>query len=175
MSTSLDDGPRSDGGGRGQPEAPVRAASYAPRLAVLAFSIPVFWLACGARAGAFWGLGLVFVISLFIPRALVLDDEGFRLVSLVPRGKVRWSDVDAFSTTISTTPRVGLGRVVRYAKAGRTARWWHIAGWPAQGRIEPVSALRGGERALSAEDLSDLLATRLAVARRARAGSERVD
>ena len=155
----------------GSQRLPAALRFHAPRLAVVAFSIPVFWLAWGAWGGALWAVSLAVVIPSFIPRAIVLDDEGFQQVSLVPRRKVRWSDVDAFSTAMGAV-RGGTRRVVRYTKADRTPRCWYLSGWPAHGTVEPAFALTRGERPLSADDLCGLLATRLALARGARARAE---
>ena len=100
---------------------------------------------------------LASVVMLFAPRALVLDEEGFRQLSVVPRKKVLWCGVDSFNT--GAAPKVGA--FVLYTKAGRTPRWWYPAGWPAQGGLPPAFASARGGRALSASELSDLLNDRL--------------
>jgi hypothetical protein len=140
---------------------PASLPSVALRLGVVALLIPVVWLWLGAFAGAVTAVGFAAVVLLFAPRALVLDDEGFRRLSLVPRKKVLWRAVDSFTT--GSAPRAGA--FVLYTKAGRRPRWWYPAGWPAQGGIPPVFASARGGRALSASDLSDLLNDRLARAR----------
>jgi hypothetical protein len=140
---------------------PASPSFLAVRLAIVALLIPVLWLEFGADVGEATAAVLVTVMVLFVPRALELDGQGFRRLSLVPRRKVPWSAVDSFST--GYTPRVG--RFVQYTKAGRTPRWWYPAGWPAQGGITPAFASRRGGRALSATDLCSLLSDRLARAR----------
>jgi hypothetical protein len=87
------------------------------------------------------------------------------LVSLVPRKKILWRRVDAFSTGSG----LRFGPFVAYTKAGRRPRWWYPAGWPAQGGLPPAFASARGGRALSASDLSDLLNDHLARARTASA------
>jgi hypothetical protein len=134
----------------------------AVRLGILALLIPVVWLWLGDVAAAATALALAAVMLLFVPRALVLDEQGFRQLSLVPRKKVLWSMVDSFST--GSAPRAG--SFVLYTKAGRRPHWWYPAGWPAQGGIPPVFAAEAGGRALSASDLADLLNERLATRRR---------
>jgi type IV secretory pathway VirB3-like protein len=145
---------------------PASLPFLAVRLGVVALLIPIVWLWLGAVAGAATAMALVAVAVLFVPRALVLDDEGFRQLSLVPRKKVLWSRVDSFNT--GSAPRAGA--FVLYTKAGRRPHWWYPAGWPAQGGIPPAFASTRAGRALSASDLSELLNDRLA---RARTVSER--
>jgi hypothetical protein len=130
----------------------------AVRLGVVALLIPIVWLWLGLLAAAATALALAAVMLLFVPRALVLDEQGFRQLSLVPRKKVRWSSVDSFGT--GWAPRAG--SFVLYTKAGRRPRRWYPVGWPAQGGIPPVFASTPGGRALSARDLADLLNDRLA-------------
>lgn len=137
----------------------------AVRIAVVALPIPILWLWLGAAAAVVSAVALASVVVLFAPRALVLDEEGFRLVSLVPRKKILWRGVDAFSTR--SGPR--FGPFVAYTKAGRRPRWWYPAGWPAQGGLFPAFASARGGRALSASELSELLNDRLARARAASA------
>ena len=141
---------------------PTSSSFLAVRLALSAMLIPIFWLWLGAPAGETTAAALVAVFLLFFPRAIVLDEQGFRLVSLVPGKKVLWSAVDSFTT--GYVPRAG--RFVQYTKAGRKPRWWYPSGWPAQGGIPPAFAPRRTGRALSATDLCDLLNNRLAEARR---------
>jgi hypothetical protein len=131
------------------------------RIGVVALLVPIVWLWLGAAAGLATAAVLASVFILFAPRALVLDDEGFRLLSLVPRKKVLWRGVDSFGT--GAGPKVGA--FVLYTKAGRTPRWWYPAGWPAQGGLPPAFASARGGRALSARDLCELLSDRLARAR----------
>jgi hypothetical protein len=132
------------------------------RLGIVALLIPVMWLWLGVVAAVATALALAAVMVLFVPRALVLDEQGFRQLSLFPRKKVLWSTVDSFGT--GSTPRSG--RFVAYTKAGRRPHWWYPAGWPAQGGIPPVFASTPGGRALSASDLADLLNDRLATRQR---------
>ena len=142
---------------------PASRTFFAVRLGIVALLIPIVWLWLGALAGSATAFALAVVVLLFIPRALVLDQQGFRQLSLVPRKKVLWRTVDCFST--GSAPRAG--RFVLYTKAGRRPRWWYPAGWPAQGGIPPAFASKRGDRALSASDLADLLNDRLARARAA--------
>jgi hypothetical protein len=140
---------------------PASRTFLAVRLVIVALLIPVVWLWLGILAGAATALALAAVELLFAPRALVLDEEGFRQLSLAHRKKVLWSGVDSFST--GSAPRAG--SFVLYTKAGRKPRWWYPAGWPAQGGIPPAFASKPGGRALSARDLAALLNERLARAR----------
>jgi hypothetical protein len=144
---------------------PASPTFLAGRIGVVALLIPILWLWLGVAAAVVSALALASVVVLFAPRALVLDEEGFRLVSLVPRKKILWRGVDAFST--GSGPR--FGPVVAYTKAGRSPRWWYPAGWPAQGGLPPAFASARRGRALSARELSDLLNDRLARARAASA------
>jgi len=137
---------------------PASPAFLAPRLAIGALLIPILWLTFGAAAGETGAAAVAVGVLLFVPRALVLDAQGFRQVSLMPRKKVLWSAVDSFNT--GSAPRAG--RFVLYTKAGRKPRSWYPAGWPAQGGIPPAFAYPRGERALSAADLCNLLNDRLA-------------
>ncbi|TML42872.1 MAG: hypothetical protein E6G19_13435 [Actinobacteria bacterium] len=145
---------------------PVSLTFVVVRFGVGALTIPIVWYWLGAVAGTATAVALVGVMVLFGPRALVLDTQGFRLVSLFPRKKVLWSMVDSFST--GSAPRAN--RFVLYTKAGRRPRWWYPAGWPAQGGIPPAFAPRPGDRALSAGDLADLLNDRLVRARQSPTG-----
>ena len=140
---------------------PAAATFLAPRLAIGALVIPIVWLSFGPLAGETIAAAVAAGAVLFVPRALVLDAQGFRQLSLVPRRKVLWSSVDSFNT--GSAPR--FGAFVLYTKAGRRPRWWYPAGWPAQGGIPPAFAPRRGVRALSASDLCGLLNDRLAKAR----------
>jgi hypothetical protein len=140
---------------------PASRTFLAVRLAVVAVLIPIVWLWLGVLAAAATALALAAVELLFAPRALVLDDDGFRQLSLVHRKKVLWNRVDSFST--GAAPRAG--SFVLYTKAGRRPRWWYPAGWPAQGAIPPAFASKRGGRALNASDLADLLNDHLATAR----------
>ncbi len=142
---------------------PASLSFVAARLVVSALVVPILWLSAGALAGEITAAALAAIALSFFPRAIVLDEEGFRVVSLLPRKKVLWSAVDSFSTGYA--PRAG--RFVQYTKAGRKPRWWYPAGWPAQGSIQPAFASRRRDRALRATDLCDLLSDRLARARRA--------
>jgi hypothetical protein len=72
-----------------------------------------------APAGAITAAAIAAVALLFYPRGLVLDEEGFRVLSLVPRKKVLWNAVDSFST--GWVPRGGA--IFQYTKAGRKPRW----------------------------------------------------
>jgi hypothetical protein len=137
---------------------PASSSFLAVRLALSAALIPLFWLWLGAPAGEITAAALAAIVLSFFPRALVLDEEGFRVLSLVPRKKVLWNAVDSFST--GYMPRSG--PLVVYAKAGRKPRWWYPAGWPAQGSIPAAFASRRRDRALSATDLCNLLNNRLA-------------
>jgi len=143
---------------------PASRTFFAVRVGIVAVLIPIAWLWLGVLAGVATALALAVGLLLFAPRALVLDEQGFRQLSLVHRKKVLWGMVDSFST--GSAPRAG--RFVLYTKAGRRPRWWYPAGWPAQGGIPPAFASSPGSRALSASELADLLNNRLA---RARAGS----
>jgi len=140
---------------------PASSPFLAARLAIGALLIPILWLWLGAAAGETAAAVLATVALLFVPRALVLDDEGFRMPSLFPRKKVLWNAVDSFSS--GYLPRAGMS--VLYTKAARTPRWWYPAGWPAQSGIPPAFAARRAERALSATDLCNLLSDRRARAR----------
>jgi hypothetical protein len=144
---------------------PASPSFRAVGIGVVALLIPILWLWLGAVAAVVSGVALASVVVLFAPRALVLDEEGFRLLSLVPRKKILWRGVDAFSTR--SGPR--FGPFVAYTKAGRRPRWWYPAGWPAQGGLPPAFSSARGGRALSARELSDLLNDRLARARAASA------
>jgi len=138
---------------------PASPIFIAVRLAFGAATIVVLLVVFGALAAEVAAVVLLAAAVLFVPRALVLDEHGFRQVSLIPfvrRTKVLWSGVDSFHTRYTTRG----GRFVRYAKAGRKPRWWYPAGWPAEGSISPMFASRRGERALSATDLCDLLTDR---------------
>jgi hypothetical protein len=141
---------------------PASSSFLAVRLALSAPLIPILWLWLGAPAGEAAAAALAAVFVLFFPRAIVLDEQGFRVVSLFPRKKVLWNAVDSFDT--GYVPRAGA--LVLYTKAGRKPRWWYPAGWPAQGSIPPAFAARRGDRALRATDLRDLLNDRLARAHR---------
>jgi hypothetical protein len=116
-----------------------------------------------ALAGAITAAAIAAVALLFYPRGLVLDEEGFRVLSLVPRKKVLWNAVDSFGT--GWVPRGGA--IVQYTKAGRKPRSWYPAGWPAQGSFPPAFAAQRGGRALRASALCDLMNDRLARARAA--------
>ena len=140
---------------------PASLPFLAVRLVVVALLIPIVWLWLGAVAGVATAAALATVAVLFAPRALVLDEEGFRQLSLVPRRKVLWRGVDSFS--IGSAPRAGA--FVLYTKVGRRPHWWYPAGWPAQGGLPPAFASARGGRALSARDLSELLNDRLTRAR----------
>jgi hypothetical protein len=140
---------------------PASLPFLAVRIGVVALLIPILWLWVGALAGAATAAALAALMLLFAPRALVLDEDGFRQLSLVPRKKVLWRGVDAFNT--GSAPRAGA--FVLYTKAGRRPRWWYPAGWPAQGGIPPAFASAPRDRALSASDLCRLLNDRLAKAR----------
>ena len=144
---------------------PASLTFLAVRSGIVALLIPTFWLWFGAAAGVATAVVLASVVMLFAPRALVLDEEGFRQLSVVPRKKVLWCGVDSFNT--GAAPKVGA--FVLYTKAGRTPRWWYPAGWPAQGGLPPAFASARGGRALSASELSDLLNDRLVRARTASA------
>ena len=144
---------------------PASLTFLALRFGIVALLIPIVWLWVGAAAGVATAVALASVLTLFAPRALVLDEEGFRQLSLVPRKKVLWRAVDSFKT--GAAPKVGA--FVLYTKAGHRPRWWYPAGWPAQGGLPPAFASARGGRALSARDLSDLLNDRLARARTASA------
>ena len=139
---------------------PASPMFLAVRLGVVALLIPIVWLWAGVLATAATALALA-AVPLLAPRALVLDEQGFRQLSLFPRKKVAWSRVDSFSTGWAWRA----GRFVLYTKAGRKPRWWYPAGWPAQGGIPSAFASKPGGRALSASDLADLLNDRLARAR----------
>ena len=143
---------------------PASPAFVAVRIGVIALLVPIFWLWLDTVAAVATAAVLAPLLALFAPRALVLDDEGFRMLSLVPRRKVLWRTVDSFDT--GSTSKVG--PIVVYTKAGRRPRWWYPAGWPAQGSLPPTFASARGGRALSARDLAALLNDRLA---RARTGS----
>jgi hypothetical protein len=142
---------------------PVSPTFLPVRLGVVALLIPMFWLWLGTAGGVAAAVALPLAVVLFMPRALVLDEEGFRLLSLVPRKKILWREVDSFTTGAASK----VGPFVLFTKAGRRPRWWYPAGWPAQGGFTPAFAFARGRRALSASDLSDLLNDRLAQARAA--------
>jgi hypothetical protein len=144
---------------------PASPTFLAVRVAIAAPLIPIVWLWLGAAAALESAVGLAGAVILFAPRALVLDDEGFRRLSLVLRKKVLWREVDSF--TAGSISKVG--EVVLYTKAGRRPRWWYPVGWPAQGGLTPAFASTRGGRALSASELSALLNDRLA---RVRAASD---
>jgi hypothetical protein len=144
---------------------PASPTSLAVRIAVVAPLIPILWLWLGAAAALESAVALACAVILFAPRALVLDEEGFRRLSLILRKKVLWREVDLFTTgSISK-----VGEVALYTKAGRRPRWWYPVGWPAQGSLTPAFASTRGGRALSASELSALLNDRLA---RVRAASD---
>jgi hypothetical protein len=144
---------------------PASPSFCAVRIGVVALLIPILWLWLGTVAAVATAVALACAVILFAPRALVLDEEGFRRLSLVPRKKVLWRGVDSF--IVGSVPRVG--GVVLYTKAGRTPHWWYPTGWPAQGGLSPAFAAARGGRGLSASDFSDLLNDRLARARAASA------
>jgi hypothetical protein len=144
---------------------PASPRFVAVQIGVVALVVPVLWLWLGAAAAVATAVALACVFILFAPRALVLDEEGFRLVSLVSRKKVLWRGVDSFNTGAAGKA----GTFVLYTKAGRKPRWWYPAGWPAQGGLPAAFATARGGRALSARDLCELLSERLARARTARA------
>ena len=148
---------------------PASPIFIAVRLAFGAAAIVVLLLVFGALAAEVAAVGLLAAAVLFVPRALVLDEHGFRQVSLIPfvrRTRVPWSGVDSFHTSHATRG----GRFVRYARVGRKQRWWYPAGWPAEGSISPMFAPRRGGRALSATDLCNLLTDRAAKARQSTSG-----
>ena len=139
---------------------PTSPTFLAVRYGFVALTIPIVWYWLGMVAGAATAVSLAAVILLFGPRALVLDEQGFRLLSLFPRKKVLWGMVDSFR--MGSAPRTGT--FVVYTKAGRRPRWW----WPARGGMIPRAfAPKPGGRALSASDLADLLNDRLVRARAA--------
>jgi hypothetical protein len=142
---------------------PASGSYLALRLGISGLLIPLLWLWLGALAGAIAAVALAAVALLFAPRALILGEEGFRVLSVVPRKKVLWRCVDSFN--VGAAPRVG--PFVLYTKAGRRPRWWYPAGWPAQGGFPAAFASAPGGRALSASELVDLLNDRLARARTA--------
>lgn len=141
---------------------PASKSYLAVRFGIVGLLVLLSWLWFGALAGAATAAALAGIALLFVPRALILDEEGFRLLSLVPRKKVPWRGVDSFN--VGAAPRAGT--FVLYTKAGRRPRWWYPAGWPAQGGIPPAFASARGGRALSASELADLLNDRLARALR---------
>jgi hypothetical protein len=142
---------------------PASPTLLAVRFGIVALLVPIVWLWLGPAAGVATAIALACLGILFTPRALVLDDEGFRQLSLVPRKKVLWRTVDSFNT--GWAPKAG--SFVLYTKAGRRPRWWYPAGWPAQGGLPSAFASARGGRALSAGQLADLLNDRLARARSA--------
>jgi hypothetical protein len=136
---------------------PAAPSFVVPRVVAGGLLIPVLWTWLGAVAGVTTAVLVVAFYALFVPRALVLDEEGFRVLSLVPRRKVLWADVASFGTGAA----LRAGRFVQYTKAGRTPRWWYPAGWPAQGAVPPAFAPSRGKPALSAAELCKLLSDRL--------------
>jgi len=139
---------------------PTSPTFLAVRYGFVALTIPIVWYWLGMVAGAATAVSLAAVILLFGPRALVLDEQGYRLLSLFPRKKVLWGMVDSFR--MGSAPRTGT--FVVYTKAGRRPRWW----WPARGGMIPRAfAPKPGSRALSASDLADLLPKRSSSSARA--------
>jgi hypothetical protein len=67
---------------------PASPTFVAVRIGVIALLIPIFWLWLGTVAAVAIAVVLAPLLALVAPRALVLDDEGFRMLSLVPRRKV---------------------------------------------------------------------------------------
>jgi hypothetical protein len=118
---------------------PASLTFLALRIGIAALLIPILWLWFSALAGAAAAAALGALALLFTPRALVLDEDGFRQLSLVPRKKILWRGVDSFNT--GSAPRAGA--FVLYTKVGRRPRWWYPAGWPAQGGIPPPARSRG--------------------------------
>jgi hypothetical protein len=124
----------------------------------------VFIVASALRAGGGVVLAIVLVgclavaVVLTYPRALRVDDDGFQNVPFVPLGRrrrVRWTDVDSFDT--GNTRGFSF---VRYTRAGRRARRWFPAGWPAQRSLMPIYRGPSGE-ALDAPALAAYLQARL--------------
>ena len=145
---------------------PASPRFLAPRLAVMLFLIVITWQIWGVRPAAIVAAAAAALVAVFMPRALVIDRNGFQVVSFRPRKEVPWAGVESFGT--GYTPRAG--SYVSYTKVGRRPHWWYPAGWPAQGSIVPAFATEPGRRALSAAELCELLSSRLARAR-AQAGS----
>lgn len=146
---------------KGAPEEAAETLPSSRTRIVVAFgaggvAILVSWQGLGVPAGVVTAVAVAALV-LFMPRALVLDEHGFRLLSLCPRRKVLWRGVDGFSVSYAPAPI----SFVHYAKAGRKARWWYPAGWPAQGGIPASFAVAQGGRALSASELAGLLNERL--------------
>ena len=94
--------------------------SPAKWLAMVAISVALVWIGLAIRGThpvvawaciAFFGLcGLVGLLNL-VPGAsrLVLDEDGFEIVSLLRRSRVRWADVARFGTL-----RIGLNTLVGF-------------------------------------------------------------
>jgi hypothetical protein len=72
---------------------PASLTFFAVRIGIVALLVPILWLWLGRGAGMPTAVALAAVVVLFAPRALILDVEGFRLLSLVPRKKVLWRAV----------------------------------------------------------------------------------
>jgi hypothetical protein len=83
---------------------PASSSFLAVRLVLSAPLIPIFWLWLGAPAGEAAAAALAAVFVLFFPRAIVLDEQGFRVVSLFPRKKVLWNAVTPSTPAMCFAP-----------------------------------------------------------------------
>ena len=145
---------------------PASPGFLVPRAAgATAAAVAGSWVWLGEVAGLGAAAALLVLFVLFLPRALLLDGAGFRIVRIVPGRRFPWSQVERFFAHTSGNPRTPLLRWVRYEKAGRRARWWYPAGWPAEGSILPAFSAHAGGPALAADELCVLLNERLSEAR----------
>ncbi|TWT22582.1 hypothetical protein FQY83_06095 [Luteimonas marina] len=131
-------------------------------LAMVAISVAFVWIGLVLRAQeplvawaciVFFGLcGAIGLLNL-LPGAsrLLLDDDGFEIVSLFRRSRMRWSDIARFGTyRVGANVMVGFDFVDGYRGSDRLRRVNHsLSGF--QGALPDTYGLKAGELAARME------------------------